>query len=187
MKRTLMILLGCAVLALPAAALEKRVFTSADGSQTFEGVLKDYDASAGTVKISKKGSGVLSFKLSLLSEEDVAYVKEQGPALVAGKALRVDFDLWKDKPVTNRSDTERTVTTPVGYDIELRNWTKNDVENVEVRYTIFHRKDAENGAGSITQSTGTMHISTVFANSNETNRTDPISLVRYSRQKAGGG
>ena len=187
MKKNLLVLLGCVVLALPASAVEKRTFTSSDGTKTFEGTLKDFNASAGTVKIFKSGTGHLEFKLDLLSEEDQAYVKEEGPALAAARAIRLDFDLWKDKPVTNRGETERTVTTPAGYEIELRNWTKNDITDVEIRYTIFHRKDAENGPGSIAQTNGSMHVSTLFANSNETNRTDPISLVRYSREKAGGG
>ena len=187
MRRTLMALLGGALFALPASALERRVFTSVDGSKTFEGVLTDYDAKAQTIKISKKGSGVLSFKMALLSEEDHTYIKEEGPALAAAKAIRLDLDVYKDKPITNRSRISRTVTTPAGYEIELRNWTKNDVEDVEIRYTIFHRKDAENGPGSIGQTKGSMFISTVFANSNDMNRTDPINLVRYSRKKSGGG
>ena len=187
MRRTLMALLGGALFALPASALERRVFTSADGSKTFEGVLTDYDAKAQTIKISKKGSGVLSFKMALLSEEDHAYIKEEGPALAAAKAIRLDLDVYKDKPITNRSRISRTVTTPAGYEIELQNWTKNDVEDVEIRYTIFHRKDAEDGPGSIGQTKGSMFISTVFANSNDMNRTDPINLVRYSRKQSGGG
>ena len=51
MKKTLISLLGVAMMALPATALEKRTFTSADGSKSFEGTLTDYDAKAGTVKM----------------------------------------------------------------------------------------------------------------------------------------
>lgn len=182
-----MTLLGCALLALPASALEKRVFTSADGTKTFEGVLNDYNAKAQTVKITKKGARILNVKMSLLSEKDQEYIREKGPALAAAKAIRIDLDVYKDKPTTTRGSSTRTVTTPAGYEIELRNWTKNDVEDVEVRYTIFHRKGAENGPGSIAQTKGSMFVSTVFANTQETNRTDPINLTRYTRQKSGGG
>ena len=173
-------------MALPAAAFEKRTFTSADGSKTFEGTLTDYDASAGTVKI-RKGAKTMHFKMELLSADDQAYIKEQGPAIAAGKAVRVDFDLWKDKPKTSRTDISRTTTSEAGYEIELRNWTKKDVSDIEVRYTIFHRKDAENGPGSVVQKKGSYDVTTLFANSYEKTRTDPVTLTRYIRQKSGGG
>ena len=179
MKRTLFTLLSCAVLGLPAMALEKRTFTSADGSKTFEGRLTDYDAKKGLVTV-RKGMRNLTFKLSLLSEEDVAYVNENANALAAANSIRLDFDLYKDKATTNRTDTERTTTTPAGYEIAVRNWTKNNIEDIEIRYTIFHRKDAENGPGSITTTEGSTHISTLFSNTEDVNRTDPINLVRYS-------
>lgn len=129
----------------------------------------------------------MTFKLSLLSAKDIAYVKENGNALQAASSIRVDFDLWKDKPLTERTDTERTKTTPAGYTVDLRNWSKKDVKNVEVRYTIFHRKDAENGAGSIAQTKGTLDIPTLFASSGNPYKTKPVNLVRYSREKSGGG
>ena len=172
---------------LPAMALEKHVFKSADKTKSFEGVVTDYDAKRETVTIRKTRGRSSTMKLAQLCEEDVTYVKEQGPAIAAAKAIQVDFDLWKDKPETNKTKSERTVTTPAGYEIELRNMVKKDISDIEVRYTIFHRKDAENGPGSIKQSKGSFYISTLFANSDDTNRTDPVDLVRYSRQKAGGG
>ena len=61
-------------------ALEKRIFTSADGAKTFEGRLTDYDARQATVTV-RKGMRNIRFKLSLLSKEDVAYVKENANAL----------------------------------------------------------------------------------------------------------
>ena len=186
MKRTLITLLSCAVLGLPAMALEKRTFTSADGSKTMEGRLMDYNAQKGLVTI-RKGMRNTTFKLSLLSEADVEYVKENANAVAAANSIRLDFDLFKDKPVTNRTDTERTTTTPAGYEISVRNWTKKDISDIEIKYTIFHRKDAENGPGSITTTEGSTHISTLFSNSEDVNRTSSINLVRYSRQKSGGG
>ena len=187
MKKALLTLISCAALGLPALALEKRTFTSADGSKKFEALLTGYDPAKGTITVRKSGTKTLTFKLSLLSEEDIAYVKKNGNALVAAKSIRVDFDLWKEKPVTTRTDTERTKTTPAGYTVDLRNWSKKDVKNVKVRYTIFHRKDAENGPGSVAQTTGTLDIPTVFAGSGNPYKTKPINLVRYSREKSGGG
>jgi hypothetical protein len=171
---------------MPAMALEARTFTSAEGGKTFQGRLTDYDAKKGTVTV-RKGQRNMTFKLSLLSERDVEYVKEHGNALAAANAIRLDFDLWKGKAVTDRTDAERTTTTPAGYDIEIRNWTKKNIDNIEVRYTIFHRKDAENGAGSIGQTKGSFHVSTLFAGKDDPNRTEPVNLIRYSRKKSGGG
>ena len=82
---------------------------------------------------------------------------------------------------------KHTTTTSAGYDIEIRNWTKKDISNIEVRYTIFHRKDAENGPGSIAQTKGTFFVSTLFAGKDDPNRTDAVNLIRYSRKKSGGG
>ncbi len=185
-KQTFLLLIGCALMGLPAMALEKRIFTSADGAKTFEGRLTDYDARQATVTV-RKGMRNIRFKLSLLSKEDVAYVKENANALAAANAIRLDFDLWKGKANTNRTATERTTTTPAGYEIEVRNWTKKNIENIEVRYTVFHRKDAENGPDSIAQSTGSFDISTLFAGKDDVSRTAPISLVRYTRKESGGG
>ena len=187
MKRTLIILLGCAALALPVSALEKRTFKSADETKSFEAVLTDYNPKNGTITVRKVGGRTSTFKLALLCDEDQAYVKENAKALIAAKAIRLDFDLYKDKSTKVKSETSRTTTTPAGYEIEARNWTDKDIEDVEIDYTIFHRKDAENGPGSITQTTGSIQITMLFKNSADTNRTDPINLVRYSREASGGG
>lgn len=186
MKRTLITLFTCAVLGIPAMALEKRTFTSADGAKSFEGRLTDYDGKRGTVTV-RKGMRNTTFKLTMLSEKDIEYVKENGNAVAAANAIRLDFDLWKGKPQTNRTESERTTTTSAGYDIEIRNWTKKDISNIEVRYTIFHRKDAENGPGSIAQTKGTFFVSTLFAGKDDPNRTDAVNLIRFSRQGSGGG
>ena len=167
-------------------ALEPRTFTSADGSKTFEGRLTDYDAKKGQVTV-RKGMRNMTFRLSLLSEKDIEYVKENANAVAAANAIRLDFDLWKGKAETKRNETERTTTTPAGYDIEVRNWTKKNISNIEVHYTIFHRKDAENGPGSIAQTQGSFGISTLFAGKDDPNKTEAVNLVRYSRKKSGGG
>jgi len=188
MKRTLTILLGCAALVLPASAslLEVRTFKSADGSKSFKGLLLDYNAKKQMVLV-RKGIQNVKFKLSLLSEADAEYVKENAKIVAAARAIRVDFDLYKDKPQRVRTDAERTTTTPAGYEIAVRNWTKKDIGEIEIKYTVHHRKGAENGAGSMTTTDGSIFISTLFNNTEDVNRTDPINLVRYARQKSGGG
>ena len=186
MKRTLITLVTCAIFATPAMALEKRTFTSADGSKSFEGRLMDYDAKKGMVVV-RKGMRNMKFDLKLLSEKDRTYVEENANALAAANAIRLDFDLWKEKPQTVRTDSERTTTTPAGYEIEVRNWTKKSIQNVEIRYVIFHRKGAEDGPGSVVQTEGSYDITHLFAGRDDVTRTDPVDIVRYSRKKSGGG
>ncbi len=135
----------------------------------------------------RKGMRNMKFDLTLLSAGDIEYVKENANVLAAANAIRLDFDLYKDKAERKKTETTRTVTTPAGYEISVRNWTKKDIGDVEIKYTIFHRKDAENGPGSITTTEGSTYISTLFKNSEDVNRTEPVNLVRYSRQKSGGG
>ena len=133
MKKILIGLLGSALFAFPVSALESRTFTSADGSKSFKGVLEDYDAKAGIVNVMQEGRrSPLKFKLSLLSEADQEYVELEGPALAASKAVRLDFEIWKDKRVTAKSDDAKTVTTPAGYEIEVRNWTEHNVSDIEI-------------------------------------------------------
>ena len=189
MKRTIIILLGCAALMLPASGFEKRTFKSADNSKSFEGALTGFDAAKGLVTVRMTGGRDVSFKLSILSTEDQEYIKENANVLAAANAIRLDFEIYKDKNEAVKVEVagSKTTTTPAGYEIELRNSSKKDVENVEINYTIFHRKDAENGRGSVAQTSGSLEISTIFSNSDDTNRTLPVNLIRYARQKSGGG
>ena len=189
MKRTIITLLGCAALLLPATGFDKRTFQNADKSKSFEGVVTEYDAAKGLVTVRMNGGRKASFKLTILSTEDQEYIKENANALAAANAVRIDFEIYKDSDdaVKVKSADSQTTTTPAGYEIEVRNWSKKDIENVTVNYTIFHRKDAENGAGSIGQTKGTIDISTLFSESDDMNRTLPVNLVRYARQKSGGG
>ncbi|NIP92579.1 MAG: hypothetical protein GWO24_03555, partial [Akkermansiaceae bacterium] len=73
-----------------------RTFTSADGNKSFEGRLIDYDSRKGTVVV-RKGMRNMKFDLTLLSAGDIEYVKENANVLAAANAIRLDFDLYKDK------------------------------------------------------------------------------------------
>jgi hypothetical protein len=174
-------------LALHASAFEKREFRNADKSKSFHAVAIGYDAETDTVTVRKTAGETLRFKLSLLCEEDRKYVREHGDAFAAAAGLRIDFDLFEGEKQTTRGGVERTTTTPAGYSITVENRGPKDFENVEVDYVIFHRKDAEDGPGSIVQSSGTISFATLFSNYRLTEQTDTIDLVRYSRRKEGGG
>lgn len=70
--------LASAVLLLTASA-EARTWTSADGSKTFKGKVKSFDAETGTVKIIKTNGRVVAFNQSKLSEADIEYLKANAP------------------------------------------------------------------------------------------------------------
>jgi hypothetical protein len=53
-----------------------RVFRSADGSKTFEGEIRSYDAEAGKVTVLLKNGRALTFDQAKLSEDDISFCKE---------------------------------------------------------------------------------------------------------------
>lgn len=67
-------LLGLASFAAVLLHAEVRTWTSADGSQTFEGTLVDYNDYTKQVTVDR-GDRKLTFPESLLSKEDIEYVK----------------------------------------------------------------------------------------------------------------
>ena len=124
MKRTIIILLGCAALMLPASGFEKRTFKSADNSKSFEGALTGFDAAKGLVTVRMTGGRDVSFKLSILSTEDQEYIKENANVLAAANAIRLDFEIYKNEAVKVEVAGSKTTTTPAGYEIVLRNSSK---------------------------------------------------------------
>ncbi len=77
MKKT--ILMTIASLALVSSGLA-RTWTSSDGSKTFEGNFVSCDGASVTVK---RGIKELSFKLTLLSEDDQKWAKAEGAKVAA--------------------------------------------------------------------------------------------------------
>ena len=72
--KTLLTIGLCAGLGTGLAA--GRSWTSADGSKTFEGEFESYDEDANKVTVNKGGRS-MTFSLSILSDADQAWVKEQ--------------------------------------------------------------------------------------------------------------
>ena len=70
-------------LLLPVA--DGRTWTSADGTKTFVAELKSYDEESGKVVVQKVNGKKLSFELSILSEQDIEFIKTEGKKLTAKK------------------------------------------------------------------------------------------------------
>ena len=60
------------------ASAQARTWTSADGTKTFEGELRSYDAATGMVEVTLATGRKMSFSQDKLSEADIAFVKENG-------------------------------------------------------------------------------------------------------------
>jgi len=185
MLKRLLVFAVCLAFVPLAGAIEKRVFHNADRTKSFTGVPIGYDAKTGVVTVRKVAGQTIRFKLDLLCEEDRKFIKENATALMAANGIRIDFDLFKGKVETSKKGKERTTIYPAGYEITIENKTKEDIPNVELQYVIFHRKGAENGAGSIVQSTGSFTFDPLFANYTRSERTEPVQLIRYMRQATG--
>lgn len=66
---------------------QARTWTSADGSKTFEGELVSYDEGTGKVTVSRAGMEQ-SFMQTVLSPEDIEFLKTEGLKLVAAAAAK---------------------------------------------------------------------------------------------------
>jgi len=168
-----------------SGAVEKRVFHNADKTKSFSGVPIGYDTKTGVVTVRKTAGQTIHFKLELLCKEDREYIKENAMVLAAANGIRIDFDLFKGKVETSKKGKERTTIYPAGYEITIENRTDADIPAVELQYIIFHRKGAENGAGSIAQTTGTFTFDPLFAKYPRSEKTEPVQLIRYMRQATG--
>ena len=63
---------------LLVVGVHARTWTSADGTKTFEGKLKSYDATSGKVSVTKPNGKRMSFTQDKLSTDDIAWLKKNG-------------------------------------------------------------------------------------------------------------
>lgn len=80
--KPLICFLAVTVLTLFGQNLDARTWKSADGSKTFEGELKSYNASTGEVVVVRNGKD-MTFKQDILSGEDIEWLKTEGIKLVS--------------------------------------------------------------------------------------------------------
>ena len=80
--RPLIGFLAVTVITLCCQNLDARTWKSADGSKTFEGELKSYNASTGEVVVVRNGKD-MTFKQDVLSGEDIEWLKTEGIKLVS--------------------------------------------------------------------------------------------------------
>lgn len=173
--------------ALPAFSLEERTFHSADKSKSFVGEATAYSSATDTVTVQREGGKELTFKLSLLCEEDQAYIRENSVVLTAAGNVRVEMKEYEGDRQTNRTDTTRLAVTPTGFIVTVANAAKEPLEDVTADYTIYYRKGSESGDSKLHESTGTMDLYTIYPRNRFSDRTGTVNLERFTRSKSGGG
>jgi hypothetical protein len=87
LKSTCLVMTAVAGLLLSGA--HARTWTSADGSKTFEGELQSFDAASGIVTVTLPSGKRMNFLQEKLSEEDIAWLKENGVRSGGGSSTEV--------------------------------------------------------------------------------------------------
>ncbi|BDS06717.1 hypothetical protein NT6N_17570 [Oceaniferula spumae] len=97
MKRKFILSLTTPLLAVVMlASAHARIWTSADGSKTFEG---NYVSSTDTTVTVLKSGREVTFKLDLISEADRTFVKEEAERLAKAEADKANQKTLADQPV----------------------------------------------------------------------------------------
>ncbi len=97
MKKRHLILLLCGM-CLFSPAVEARKWVSADGEKTFIAELKSYDEATGMVEVKRRNGRTMRFKASVLSDEDIAYIKEAAVKLAAKAKPKNKKGVFKKLP-----------------------------------------------------------------------------------------
>lgn len=172
---------------LPASALEQRTFQNADKSKSFEGKAVGYNSKTDTVTVRRTGGSEINFKVSLLSDDDQTYIRENAVALATSSSTVVQVEEFKGERQSTNTEVVRSAVTPTGFNITVVNGSGEIMEDVVADYTIYYRKGAEEGKGTITESTGTMDLYTIYPKKRSSAQTGTVSLERMTRSKSGGG
>ncbi len=150
MKRILLPLVALTMASSAFAIGGNRIFHSAeDRSVTFEGTLIDYDKASEIVTVRIKGGALSKFPLKKLDESDREFILENADAIAAGQNLRCVFEEWKNGSDTTERGGVRTTVRKGGFDVKIRNWSDQPIDDVTVRTTVYVRRDAERGPSLI--------------------------------------
>ena len=180
MKRLLTIA-GCLALAATGwADVEWRTFENSDKSKFFKGRLVGYDSARNKVTVQKQSTmRSITFSLDLLSEDHQKFVKERSMELEAAGGLRMMFYENVEKVSSNRTSTTRTNNYNGGYKIEIRNYLRKAIQDVEIDYIVIYRKDSTKGNGTLATKKGSKNLTALVPNYDENLVIDGIPLKSY--------
>ena len=176
-------ILGLAALLLPLTSLaESRTFTSADG-RTAEAEIVAATAENVTLKLAG-GQTVVSAldRFSVADRQFIAAWSKQHPAKI-NYSFQVSYT--KDKMGSRKQKTDLVTVTMENWlcRIKLANRSGQDLDNVEVHYTVFSEQMDE-GRPVLRSSRGKVTLPNIRANEELTLQTDEVQLA--STQLDGG-
>lgn len=160
----------------------ERTFYSPDYSKSFRGTVQSYDERTSTLKI-EKGRSVVSVNLDHLSDRDMEYIDQVSGLIAAKNGLRLEIVETKEKPSKNG----QAIGVETGFEVTLVNNSKTKMQDVEIRYDMFHKLDTLDGAPVLKKTSGTFQIEEVLAQYRESNSTDKVDIVKESRPGISGG
>jgi hypothetical protein len=150
-----------------------RTFASADGTKKFDATLLAYREKDQLVTVRMKGrTNTVNFNISILSEDDQAYVKDQAQALRAANALKLSFERYRKKDESN-ADARMYLG---GYEIGLRNLAADPIKNVEIEYLIVYRKGSLAAGTDVQTERGSETFSELSAGTDEKILAGKVSL-----------
>jgi hypothetical protein len=194
MIRMKTLILGFAVAMVAGTAVaEHRAFRSADGSKEIWGTVLDIvDSSKGHLVVMRLESGKkIKFPASSLSEADQEYISEASQRFAAGRELRLEITPNEEKSEPQLTRGRKIVTNDFGFDLTFTNTGQSELENLEVEYEIFYRKDKREGKTEhkrYDQSlSGTMKINSVKPKLEQTLTTQRVAIVSDKANKGGPG
>lgn len=160
----------------------ERTFYSPDYAKSFRGTVQSYDEGTMVLKI-EKGRSIMSVNLDQLSDRDADYIDRVGGLIAAKNGLRLEIVETKEKPNKNN----RAISVGTGFDITLVNNSKSKIEDVEIRYDMFHKEDTLDGPPVLKKTSGSFQLEEIFAQYRESNSTEKIEIIRESSPGVSGG
>ncbi len=118
--------LTIACLAATTAFISARTWTSADGTKTFEGDLKDFDNVSGKVTVLSKGRQLV-FDQDKLSEEDQAFLLE----------WKVEADKPEPAEILENQEVGKQLTERVLSRLDKKRFKRASLEKTPEYYLVY--------------------------------------------------
>lgn len=164
-----------AVLALASTSFA-RTFTSADGSKTMDGKLTAVSVQNKTATIKRVDGKSITFPLSAVSSEDQTYIKDWYKGTAALRNLSVNIKQQDVKGTETKTSNARRYTITSKYALNIRSNAPFEVNDLDVKYRIFYKKDKEKSKDLELTADGSTKIDSLMARGEMMFTTDPVSL-----------
>lgn len=175
----LLAVLAALILTLPAEALERRTFYSADKSQSFAATLEGFDQKKKVVTVVFPSGDKKSFSLDILSKECQEYVLANAELLLIAKSVKLGFEEVREKSGDDAFAT--------GYAIEVSNTGTKPIDEVTLKYTLHYRQGDLNKGGTVAKTkSGTLRTEKLFSKDRLHVQTSKVDIVRKFRPPQGG-